>query len=468
MAADSATGPGRSRRLALAVPVAVAFGAVYATLSVARYDRLGVRSWDLAIFAQAARSYRERGYPVVDIKGPDFNLLGDHFSPVVALFGPLWGVAPSPVTLLLAQAVLLAVSVGVVLVAGVRHLGTAAGAAVGVAYGLSFGLVEAADFDVHEVAFAAPLLALAGSAYVRRDWRAVCLWAAPLLLVKEDQGLTLVAMGAALALAGARRWGAGLAAVGAVATVVVLLVVIPALNPDGGYAYWDRLAGDGRGISETVLALPREAVWPAVKVETLLLTFGVTGFLALRSPWALVAVPTLAWRFLSDESNYWGTDWHYSLPLMPIVFLAMIDGIVRARDDRPRWLARYSGHVPSIALAVALALGLQSPLRDLVRSETYGDPPREVAAERVLERIPDGSSVATDIGLLAPLVPDHDVYFIGTDVGPAAVVPDWVVIDTRLGWQGTDVATWAEGQWPGSAWRRVDVGTEYLLARRTS
>jgi hypothetical protein len=217
-----------------------------------------------------------------------------------------------------------------------------------------------------------------------------------------------------------------------------------------------------------VLALPREAVWPAVKVETLLLTFGVTGFLALRSPWALVALPTLAWRFLSDESNYWGTDWHYSLPLMPIVFLAMIDGVVRARDDPPLWLARYSGHVPSIALAVALALSLQSPLRDLVRPETYGDPPREAAAERVLERIPDGSSVATDIGLLAPLVPDHDVYFLGTDVGPDAVVPDWVVIDTRLGWQQTDVATWAEGHWPGSAWRRVDTGTEYLLARRTS
>ena len=56
-----------------------------------------------------------RGYPVVDIKGPGFNLLGDHFSPVVALFAPLWALCPSPVTLLVAQAVLLAVSVAVVL-----------------------------------------------------------------------------------------------------------------------------------------------------------------------------------------------------------------------------------------------------------------------------------------------------------------------------------------------------------------
>jgi uncharacterized membrane protein len=341
------------------------------------------------------------------------------------------------------------------------------GTAVGLAYGLSFGLAEAADFDVHEVAFAAPLLALAGSAYLRRDWRAVFLWAAPLLLVKEDQGLTLVAMGGALALSGGRRWGAGLAALGVVATLVVVLVVIPALNPEGGYAYWHRLAGDRDALGHALLWLPREAVWPPVKIETLLLTFGVTGFLALRSPWALVAVPTLGWRFLSDESNYWGTDWHYSLPLMPVVFVALIDGVLRARDSSPSWLARYSGQVPSIALAVALALSLQFPLRDLVRSDTYGDPQREAAADRVLERIPDGASVATDVGLIAPLVPDHDVYFVGTDGGPDAVVPDWVVVDTRLGWQ-PDPATWAQDQWPGTTWRPVAVGPEYLLARRTS
>ena len=462
-AADSPTGPTWARRLP--VLLAVVFGALYATLSVARYQRLDVRSWDLAIFSQAARSYRERGYPVVDVKGPGFNLLGDHFSPVIAVFGPLWAVVPSPVTLLVAQAVLLAVSVGVVLAAAVRHLGVTGGVAVGLAYGLSFGVVEAADFDVHEVAFAAPLLALAGSAYLRRDWRAVCLWAAPLLLVKEDQGLTLVAIGGVLVLSGGRRWGFGLAVVGVVATLVVLLLVIPALNPDGGYAYWERLSGDGDGAGGALLRAPLEAVWPPVKIETLLLTFGVTGFLALRSPWALVAVPTLAWRFLSDESNYWGTDWHYSLTLMPIVFVALVDGVVRARDSSPSWLARYSAQVPSVALAVALALSLQAPWRDLVRSQTYGDPQREAAAARVLDRIPDGSSVATDVGLIAPLVPDHDVYFVGTDVGPDAVVPDWVVVDTRLGWQ-TDPATWAEHQWPGTTWRPVAIDPEYLLARR--
>jgi len=466
--ADPATSTRGARPTLLAVVVAAVFGALYATVSVARYDRLDARSWDLAIFAQAARSYAERGYPVVDIKGPGFNLLGDHFSPVVALFGPLWALAPSPVTLLVAQAVLLAVSVGVVLVAAVRHLGTAGGTAVGLAYGLSFGLAEAADFDVHEVAFAVPLLALAGSAYVRRDWRGVCLWALPLLLVKEDQGLTVAAIGVVLLLSGARRWGLGLLVVGMATTAVVLLLVIPALNPEGGYDYWDRLAGgDGGGLGQAVLALPREAMLPPVKVETLLITFGITGFLALRSPWVLVALPTLGWRFLSDEPYYWGTEWHYSVTLMPIVFLAMVDGVIRSRGSTPTWLARYTHYVPSIVLAVALALSLHSPLRDLTRSSTYADSSREQSASRGLTAIPDGDTVAADIALMAPLVADHTVYFIGTDVGPQAVVPEWVVVGAEPGWQPGELADWAGQQWPGSSWRDVDVGPDYLLARRT-
>jgi hypothetical protein len=142
-------------------------------------------------------------------------------------------------------------------VAAVRHLGTAGGTAVGVAYGLSFGLAEAADFDVHEVAFAVPLLALAGSAYVRRDWRGVCLWALPLLLVKEDQGLTVAAIGVVLLLSGARRWGLGLLwsvwrrppSSSCWSSRRSTRRGLRLLGPAGS-------GGDGRGLGQVMLALP--------------------------------------------------------------------------------------------------------------------------------------------------------------------------------------------------------------------
>ena len=449
-----------------------AFTAVYATISVARYDRLDVISWDLGIFSQAAQSYAERGYPVVDIKGPGFALLGDHFSPVVALWAPLWAAVPSPVTLLVSQAVLVAFSIVPIARVGIGLLGPAAGLAVGLAYGFSFGLQAAVDFDVHEYAFAAPLLALAGEAYLRGRWTSVCLWASALVLVKEDLGLTVATVGLALVLAGARRAGVGLAVFGLLATLVTVFVLIPALNPDGAWDYWDRIGAGGESSSRllaSALGWPGQLFSNAVKVETWLLTFGVTGFLALRSPWVLAVLPTMLWRLGSDYEFYWGTDLHYSLVPMSVVFVALIDAILRSRTGRSRSLRRYAEHVPAVALAVALVLCLQLPVGSLLSPATYADSPRELDAQRVLARVPDGTSVETDIGLLAPLVADRDVYFTGSNTGPDSVAVDWVVVDTSIGWDArTDVATWAEQRHPGAQYvQRPPVG-RYLVAERVS
>ena len=44
------------------------------------YERFADRSWDLAIFTQAVRAYAHGHAPIASIKGPGFDLLGDHFS----------------------------------------------------------------------------------------------------------------------------------------------------------------------------------------------------------------------------------------------------------------------------------------------------------------------------------------------------------------------------------------------------
>ena len=75
---------------------------------------------------------------------------------------------------------------------------------VGVIYGLSFGIASAVGFDFHEIAFAVPLLAFCLSALGQgrlgqgalgqgRLGQAAA-WALPLVLVKEDLGVTAVAV----------------------------------------------------------------------------------------------------------------------------------------------------------------------------------------------------------------------------------------------------------------------------------
>lgn len=469
-AADEPLNPERPRidRWARRTPylLAIGFGLVYATVSITRLHRYASMSWDVAIFEQAIAGYADLGLPIIDVKGPGHNMFGLHFSPALAVFAPFYRLYPEPTTLVVGQAILVAISVAVMARAAMRYLGAAAGLAIGVAYGLSWGIQSAIDFDFHEVCLAVPLLALAGSAYLARDWRMVAVWSAPLLLVKEDLGLTIAAIGGCLLLTGARRWGIGLALGGLIGFVVTVFVLIPIASPTGSSEFWGNYGSDGgpTGVLERILAAPEQLVTPGIKIETLLLLLAISGFMALRSPFVLVALPTIGWRFLSDQSNYWGTDWHYSLPLMPIMFVALIDGVRRARADGAEWLRTYASHVPAIVAAVGLVLCLQFPFRDLVRPETYDASPRADTAERILDLIPAGSSVESDLGLLTPLVGERTVYWLGND--NATVRPEYVLVDGWV-WGGDppDAAEYAMSRHPGTTYETILARDGYELAR---
>jgi uncharacterized membrane protein len=385
------SGPGTARPDPVPWLIALATFAAYTTLSVARYLRLDPGSWDLGIYTQYVSQLAHLHAPVVAIRGPGFDLLGDHFQPIVALVAPFFRLFPTPVTLLVAQALLTAVSVVPVCRAAQVLLGTGVSRVIGVAYGFSWGLQEMIIFDFHEIAFAVPLLACSLSALVRRRPRAAAAWALPLVFVKEDQGLTVAAIGLVMIALAAGAWmrrrrerpagprvvvagpavaGAGLldgggagdsartgdgagagawAAAGAVLVVwglgwsaLAIGVIIPHFNPAHHYMYWSDggvLSPGGGHISAGGL-LAQLTRGSLVKLRTIALVLLPVAFVALRSPLATVAVPDLALRFLSTNSNFWGTQWHYSATLMLVVFVAAIDGLARIQARAARRQAR--------------------------------------------------------------------------------------------------------------------------------
>lgn len=393
-----------------------AFVAVlYSVISLLAWRRLNAPSWDNAIFEQAIKAYSRLEAPIVPVKGPGYNILGDHFSPIDALIAPGYWLFPYGQTLLVAQALLIAISVVPVTRLAVDRLGARVGWTIALMYGLAFAFGNASIVDFHEYAFGVPLLAFAGVAFVEKRYSAVVWWSLPLLLVKEDMGVTVAAVGVALWLVGERRRGLLLAVGGAVALVLVVWVVIPAFNTGGGYDYTGNLGGEA-GVLETLTT-----EWDR-KLLTLLLTLGITGFAALWSPWAVVAAPTFLWRFLGDVHWYWGTEWHYSMVIMPIFFVAMIDAIER----RPRleW--------PAVVLGAAVGgyMLAGGPVVKLLEPETWDASPRREAMQEAISKVPEDASVETDIAVLKYLTGSHDnAYFIGT-IGD--VVPDYIILDRAM------------------------------------
>lgn len=425
---------------------------MYAAVSLRLHQRMLTSSYDLGIFEQVVRSYAEGHLPVSEVKGQGFPILGDHFSPILALAAPFYRVWRGAETLLVVQAALLAVSVVPLALWARRTLGGPAGAVIGACYGLSWGIASGVGYDFHEVAFAVPLLAFSLAALGNDRLTAAACWALPLLFVKEDLGLTVLVIGLVIARRGDRGLGLFTATAGLCGTVLALFVVLPAFNPSGSFAYWS-LVGDGSGApgvdggsAGSLLDLLHRGtiglVTPQTKVSTLLLMLAPTVFLAMRSPLLWVALPTLVWRFTSSNDLHWGTNYHYSLVLMPIVFAAFIDALVR-RGTRERSLRRYLVGSAAITLVILPNFALFQ----LVQPDTWRTDPRVAVAHRLMDKIPDGARVQVSNELVPQLTNRTSVGLYGSP--GSRPNPQWIMVDTwvpanaRL-WPGAPLSAQAE------------------------
>ncbi|MBS2534177.1 DUF2079 domain-containing protein [Catenulispora sp. NF23] len=456
-------------------PWLIAAGAfvLYALIAILRYERRESMSWDLGIFTEAVRDYAHFQAPMVAIRGERMDLLGDHWHPILMLLGPFFRVFPTPVTLLVAQSLLLALAAVPLTRTAIDFLGRYQGYAIGTAYGLSWGVVQAANFDFHEVAFAVPAIAFSLCAYIRRDYRRTILWALPLLFVKEDLAL-LVPIIIAIVLVRARfsgrivTQGAVLVsgvALGVLTTSLLVKVVIPHFNPNGVYEYWNEGGCLNpqlhTGLGKLVTCVPRQFMnGIGVKERTVLMTLLPVAFVALRSPLVLLAVPALVARFVNVMPSYWGTDFHYSVVPMVVVFAAAIHGLILIKESRERaaeaaaddlkaagdddgrpqtWLRTIGDaqlrHGAVVMLGIAVALTQSFPLNDLWQHETWFPSARAKAIKRAEALVPSGVTVETTVAMLPALAARTDALWIGNS--NIVVPPDYEAFDIdRSGWAG--------------------------------
>jgi uncharacterized membrane protein len=404
--------------------LAVAFATVYTVFALGLHASFHTHGFDLGIFEQAVRSYAHGHLPVSTIRDANLILFGDHFSPIIAVLAPVYLLFSSAQTLLVAQALLFAVSVVPVTRTAIRLLNPAVGVVIGVCYGLSWGLQTALAFDFHEIAFAVPIMAFTLDALLRdRPGWAIAI-ASVLILVKEDLGVTVAALGLLVAIRPAtRRLGLLTAAGGLAASAITVVLVIPAFSVDGTYRY----LGVG-GLRPTGEVFRGELFDPA-KLTLVALILAPTLFLALRSPLVLLAVPTLAWRLAGTNLLYWQPGFHYDAILMPIVFFALIHALVLLRPATAKWIrqaalpAAVLGVAALLPLAVLLVAG-DFRLREVLNPD-FGIPPAYAGSARsLIARIPDGATVATENKLAPHLTGRTQVYLIDTR-HPA----DWTLAD---------------------------------------
>ena len=555
--------------------LAAAVMALYTYYSLQQMKHWVTPSWDLAIFTQMAQAYSHFSVPIVPIKGPDFNLWGDHFHPILVLLGPVYALFPSPTTLLVVQNAMVAFASFAIVRFTQRAFALAqkaedaqktedaqknepaqnaqsaklqsvipalTGLLLGAGFALSFGVQQAIAAQFHELAMSLGYLVLASrvSGTERARYLAyACWWSLPIAFVKEDMGITVAAIGLIIFIRTGwlstavdilmPRLSAGTPAPmrtrmqqlysswartpavaestmvmmwGVFWSVVAVYVILPYFNSGGNFDYADKVnfsaaLGDPFGSALQMLS-------NNTKLATLGLLLITGAVLWVISPLAAIALPTLAWRLLSTMESYWASTWHYSLVLMPVVFLALLDAVVRVRygvvpaaipvrsaarvadsasakesqaNTEPGRLSALARRIPVWVLpAAALFLaaspifvpGSQQPLASLGNAQFTASAltTTDQMKQDAVQKVPEGVTVASDLSILTQLIPGRTVYWIGHTGEPA---PDYVVIDRRSNsWGGnppTNAAQYAADRYGHSYAKYATVGTIDIVRR---
>lgn len=248
--------------------------------------------------------------------------------------------------------------------------------------------------------------------------------------------------------------------------VASITIILPLVNPHGGWDYTDRLS-DTENAARGFLGVLAGIFGPGEKIVTVLLLALGAGIVGLRSPLAWLLVPTLAWRFVGNVEFYWGWSWHYSAILIPIAYAALLDGIDRTRNSarlRPSWHRRL---IPAAVLCTVLSsVGMlwDGPMGTYLRGINGFDILDHQAGQAAVEAVGTGHAVVADLQMLAYVVPGNTAYWEGTvadsNVDTVAVGPGHDATKDILG-----PANWAEQHFGGTWKITFDEGGFVVLTR---
>jgi uncharacterized membrane protein len=434
-----------SRGLPAALVLAAAAAVALSVASIFRHQHFGSNAYDLGIFDQTIWGYsRFELVPSTVMRLP--NPMAFHFHPIIMSLAPLYWVWEDPRVLLAAQAGLIAVSSVPLFLYARSQLGTTAALFLQVAFLVFWGVIGASLFDFHEVAFAAPILSLALYALLTKRTKLLVAAAMLGLLTREDLALTIAAIGVYVALSQTRwRLGGAIAAASLAWFFVTVDVLVPALS-NGAYPWQYRGLGDDPGDAAAfVVTNPLETLeqffTPRAKRIALFNLLAPWLFLPLASPVALLALPTLAARFLSDNPSLWAPQgFHYSLVLTPFLAFATVDAL-----DRLSRLAERRRQAAVLAAAAGLlATGLYFSfvrLRPLAELERYATATQIGGIRRCLTQVPADVSVAATSALVPHLSERHRIYVLDERTLPQT---QYYVVDTATWTYPLTVADLAE------------------------
>ncbi|HVC32927.1 MAG TPA: DUF2079 domain-containing protein [Chloroflexota bacterium] len=397
------------------IALIAAYAAYFSVLSIRERDALYQFDEDLAIYDQIIWNTAHGHWFVSTLIQHANNMLGDHFSPGVAVFAPFYVVWPNPAVLLIGQSLLLALAAVPLYAFARQHLGSIAALLVAAAYLVYPALHFVNLFQFHEIALLPLPLAFALIAVENGSPRLFFAAALVSLTVKEEVAIVVVGLGLLWWLR-RRDWrmGAATIALGLIVGAITMGVILPHFNLAGsGYYYVRRYAylGDSPprmivtaltspGLILAHLTTPDRLPFLAELFGPLLLTP------LLGWEYVVAALPVFGYLLLGDSPDQYAIDRHYLTPLLPFLFFGGALGLARIR----RGLGAVAERGPTAITLAGILLAASATASYLIGPTPFarGYDPRAFTAtahaaqiRRLMREIPAGASVSASRNLLS-------------------------------------------------------------------
>jgi uncharacterized membrane protein len=404
--------------------LAAFFFALWTGGSYVRWANYEYRTFDLAFYVQGLWQFLHGRFAVSVEHVP---LMGNHVEPIVFLIAPVFVIFRHPITLVAVQNAALA-TMGPIGFDITRRIGFGLEESLCLAAALliapATGYIALHEF--HPEALSAPLLLLMFRARLLRSLAQHWVWFVAVLACKENMALLLVAYCTVHAVADRKRglaevrawylWPMGLALLW---LALCTSLITPALNA-GNVDYiglYDQLGKSASDILLNAIREPHRVVEALLRslrhgnlVWALLIPFL---FLPLLGPrWLLIAAPILLQHLLSWRSSEWMIYFHYGAPLLPLFWMASIEGI--ANLDR-RGLVP-----PAIRRAVPLLLVVATLVAQIVLGPTallastaanwFREKEHRARRNAIVAEIPPEASVTAPLPYLSHLAMREKLY----------------------------------------------------------
>lgn len=374
--------------------MAALFVGVTFSLMVREHNAFNTRIGDFGRFSQAIWSVLEGKLLYTQIPGR--SILGDHFSPIMALAAPLLLIWPNERVLFLVQAVHVGVS-GLIIYYIMKAERPNVAPWLALAFFLNPDVYEFTLVEFRRIPFALPWLCLSMLGLTRDNRKLTLIGLLIALMAKEDISVYIAMIGVyLLVIKRDTWWGIGMIVLGASALVLITQYVIPAFSGAESYPqlfYYSHLGASYSDILANALHNPVYFIQTVFGRDQLFALFRVlfsVGFLALLAPEVvLICSPLVLLMFMSSDLDMLRLQDWYMATVVPILFAAIVIGWRRVpkKWDRPLtlWLITAS--------LIGYALFSRAPFGRRYDAQRYVATEHDKAADAITDLIPKNISL---------------------------------------------------------------------------